>query len=112
MNEWEILKARYGSNRQYANRQIALCGSQWEDFQNYLIDLGADIFDLKIQNEKFRFKMNGKLGIVYEKHSGNLLAHDMAAEYNRSINQDSMELYLKDQYYNKNQNQKIRYTSS
>lgn len=101
MSEWEILKARYESNRQYLNRSLSLCGSQWDDFKNYLIDQGADVFDLKIQNEDFRFKLNGSLGIVYEKGSGNLLAHNMAAEFHRLIGQDSMELYLKDQYYAK-----------
>ena len=101
MNEWAELKDRYGSNRQYLNRCIALSGSQWDDFKNYLIDLGADIFLDSAQNEMFRFKLNGKLGIVYDKRSGNLLAHNMGAEYNRLIGQDSMELYLKDNYYNK-----------
>lgn len=101
MNDWEILKARYGSNRQYLNRSMSLCGDQWDDFKNHLVDLGADVFDLKIQNEKFRFKLNGELGIVYEKGSGNLLAHNMAAEFHRLIGQDSMELYYKDQYYAK-----------
>ena len=52
-------------------------------------------------NEDFRFKLNGSLGIVYEKGSGNLLAHNMSAEFHRLIGQDSMELYLKDQYYAK-----------
>ena len=101
MNEWQELKERYGSNIQYANRALALSGSKLEDFKNYLVDTGADVFDLKIQNEMFRFKLNGKLGIVYEKLSGNLLAHNIGAEYNRLIGQDSMELYLKDSYYNK-----------
>lgn len=101
MSDWDELKARYGSKRQYLNRKIALTGYQWEDFKNYLIDLGADIFSECAQNEMFRFKLNGQLGIVYEKHSGNLLAHNLGAEYNRLIGQDSMELYLKDCYYNK-----------
>lgn len=101
MNEWAELKARYGSNRQYQNRSLSLCGYQWDDFKNHLVDLGADVFDLKIQNEMFRFKLNGELGIVYEKGSGNLLAHNMGAEFNRLIGQDSMELYMKDQYYAK-----------
>lgn len=106
MNDWEILKARYGSNRQYQNRSLSLCGSQWDDFKNYLVDLGADVFDSKIQNEMFRFRLNGELGIVYEKGSGNLLAHNMAAEFHRLIGQDSMELYMKDQYYAKWNNKK------
>lgn len=101
MNEWVELKARYGSNRQYINRKIAISGSQIDDFKNYLIDLGADIFNESKQNELFRFKINGQLGIVYEKYSGNLLAHNMGAEYNRLIGQDNMELYLKDLYYSK-----------
>lgn len=33
--------------------------------------------------------------------SGNLLAHNMAAEFPGLIGQDSMELYYKDQYYAK-----------
>lgn len=101
MNDWEILKARYGSNRQYLNRDLSLCGYQWDEFKNYLVDSGADVLDMKIQHEKFRFKLNGGLGIVYEKGSGNLLAHNMAAEFHRLIGQDSMELYMKDQYYSK-----------
>ena len=102
MNDWEILKARYGSNRQYLNRELAICGSEkWEEFKNFLIDQGADILTRSIQNEKFRFKLSKKIGIVYENHSGDLLAHNMGAEFNRLIGQDSTELYYKDQYYAK-----------
>jgi len=101
MNEWEELKLRYGSNRQYLNRNISISSSKIEEFKNYLIDCGADILlDFK-KNEMFRFKLNGNLGIVYSKGSGNLLAHNMAAEFHRMIGQDSTELYLKDQYYSK-----------
>lgn len=99
MSEWEVLKARYGSNRQYLNRKISVY--DWEDFKNYLVDSGADVFDVCVQNEMFRFKLNGELGIVYNKGSGSLLAHNMAAEYNRANNEETLEVALKDEYYRK-----------
>lgn len=99
MNDWDVLKARYGSNRQYKSRNISISNSQMEEFQNFLIDNGYDILTEKNQDEMFRFRKGRKIGIVYEKRSGNLLAHNMAAEFHRLVGQDSMELYLKDQYY-------------
>jgi uncharacterized protein YaaW (UPF0174 family) len=101
MNEWAELKARYASNKKYQDRSIFIFDNQMEDFKNFLVDNDADILDSNIQDELFRFKMKDKLGIVYKKKSGNLLAHNMAAEYHRSIGLESMELYLKDLYYSK-----------
>ena len=81
MDDWQILRSRYGSNKQYKNRSIGVSNSNWEDFLNFLVDTGADILTDLAQDEKLRFRLNGELGIVYEKGSGNLLAHDMADKF-------------------------------
>jgi hypothetical protein len=99
MNDWDILKARYGSNRQYKSRTISISNSQMNEFKNFLVDCGCDVMTQSKQDELFRFKKGNEIGIIYERKSGNLLAHNMAAEFHRLIGQDSMELYLKDQYY-------------
>lgn len=82
MNDWQILRMRYGSNRSYKNR-IALLPSHFEHFSNWLVDQGADVFSRTEQNELLRFKLNGQLGIWYESGSGNLLMHDLADKYMR-----------------------------
>jgi len=81
MNEWETLRSRYGSIRQYKNRRIGVPSSEIEDFQNYLIDKGCDIQSRKLPQELFRFRCNSGIGIVYESLAGSLLAHDMAKDY-------------------------------
>lgn len=81
MTEWEKLRSRYGSTRQYKNRRIGISSSDIEDFQNYLIDNGCDIQSRKLPQELFRFRCNAGVGIVYESLAGSLLAHDMAENY-------------------------------
>lgn len=80
MNDWQILRSRYGSNRSYKNRK-ALPVSMLEDFKNWLVDIGADVYSETEQNELLRFRHNGILGIWYESGSGNLLMHDLAEEF-------------------------------
>lgn len=80
MNDWQILRNRYGSNRSYKNR-VAVPPFYFEDFSNWLVDQGADVFSRTEQNELLRFRLNGQLGIWYESGSGNLLMHDLADEY-------------------------------
>ena len=81
-SEWERLKARYWSKGAYVKRQV-IEGfySNKEDFVNFLVDEGAEILLEPKQSEEFRFRLNGELGIVYTKGSGNLLAHDMGRKY-------------------------------
>ncbi|HGW4126573.1 TPA: hypothetical protein ACNH0Y_002461 [Acinetobacter baumannii] len=80
MNDWQILRSRYGSNRSYKNR-VAVPPFYFEDFSNWLVDQGADVFSRTEQNELLRFRLNGQLGIWYESGSGNLLMHDLADKY-------------------------------
>ena len=84
-NEWDRLKARYWSKGAYAKRRV-IEGfySNKEDFVNFLVDEGAEIILEPKQSEEFRFRLNGELGIVYTKGSGNLLAHNMGIKYNDS----------------------------
>ena len=77
MNDWQKLRARYGSTNQYKKRVAAL-PSQIEEFSNWLIDKGADVMTALAQDEILRFRLNGELGIVWCSGSGNLLAHDCA----------------------------------
>lgn len=83
-SEWDRLKARYSSKGQYAKRKV-IDGffSNKDNFINFLVDQGAEIMLEARQSEEFRFRLNGELGIVYEKGSGNLLAHDMGIKYDR-----------------------------
>ena len=80
MNDWQILRSRYGSNRSYKNR-VAVPPFYFEDFSNWLVDQGADVYSKTEQNELLRFRLNGQLGIWYESGSGNLLMHDLADKY-------------------------------
>ena len=80
LNDWQILRSRYGSTRSYKNR-IALQKSKLEEFSNWLVDIGADVYSKTEQNELLRFRYKGILGIWYESGSGNLLMHDLAAEF-------------------------------
>ncbi|WP_228277842.1 hypothetical protein [Acinetobacter haemolyticus] len=84
LNDWQILRRRYGSTRSYKNR-IALQKSKLEEFSNWLVDIGADVYSKTEQNEILRFRHNGVLGIWYESGSGNLLMHDLAAEFLESL---------------------------
>lgn len=71
MNDWDELQARYSSKGQYKNRKVIFRMNDFEDFSNWLVDQGAEVLtDLK-QDEALRFKLNGELGIVYGKGSGN-----------------------------------------
>ncbi|MFX6505069.1 hypothetical protein ABTG29_10950 [Acinetobacter baumannii] len=80
MNDWQILRSRYGSNRSYKNR-MALSTFELEHFKEWLVDQGADVYSKTEQNELLRFRLNGQLGIWYESGSGNLLMHDLADKY-------------------------------
>ncbi|WP_151767915.1 hypothetical protein [Acinetobacter oleivorans] len=83
-NEWETLRSRYGSNKQYAKRQVLTRRNDLEDFANWLVDQGAEILLNPCQYESLRFYLNNELGIVWDKGSGNLLAHDMGIAYEAS----------------------------
>ena len=85
LNEWDVLKKRYGSNRQYAQRKVLSSKSHFHDFVEFLIHKGADISSKPAQDEALRFHLNGEIGIVYTKGSGNLLAHDLGIQYQDSI---------------------------
>ena len=81
VNEWKKLRARYGSISQYSKRQVLSRKKDLEDFANWLVDQGAEILLNPCQHEALRFYLNNELGIVWEKASGNLLAHDMGIAY-------------------------------
>lgn len=80
-NEWQKLRARYGSITQYQKRQVLTRKKDLEDFANWLVDQGAEILLNPCQHESLRFYLNNELGIVWNKGSGNLLAHDMGKAY-------------------------------
>ena len=80
-NEWQKLRNRYGSINHYSKRQVLKSKKDLEDFANWLIDQGAEILLNPCQNEALRFYLNNELGIVWDKGSGNLLAHDMGNKY-------------------------------
>lgn len=80
MNDWQKLRARYGSTKQYKSR-TAVMPSELEEFTNWLIDNGADVMTNLAQDEVLRFRMNGEIGIVWRSYSGNLLAHDCADKW-------------------------------
>ena len=85
MTDWEKLRLRYGSKRQYLNRSTKIYNSNFEDFLNFLADNGCDVSTELAQDEMIRFRFDGELGIIYSKGSGNLLGHDMADKYWDSI---------------------------
>lgn len=99
-SEWDILKARYGSNNQYKKRTVSVY--DWDDFEDYLHNMDYDIMTGYVQDVKFRFRCRktGNIGIIYTKRSGNLLAHNVCAEYNRSRGNITGEVHFKDNYQN------------
>ena len=86
MDNWTKLRARYTSNSNYSRRKVIKLQSSFDDFKNYIIDCGAEILMNPCQSEALRFYINGEIGIVYEKGSGNLIAHDLGFKYQESIN--------------------------
>lgn len=82
--EWRKLRARYSSINQYSKRQVLKSKKDIEDFANWLVDQGAEILLNPCQHESLRFYLNNQLGIVWDKGSGNLLAHDMGKVYEES----------------------------
>ena len=80
-NEWKRLRARYESINKYSKRQVLRNKKDLEDFTNWLVDQGAEILLNPCQHESLRFYLNNQLGIVWDKGSGNLLAHDMGNVY-------------------------------
>lgn len=84
MNDWVVLRKRYGSNRSYKNRK-ALPIYFLDEFKNWLVDIGADVYSKAEQNEILRFRYNGVLGIWYESGSGNLLMHDLGIKFEDSL---------------------------
>lgn len=80
VSDWQTLRNRYSSLNQY-NKRVALNPSCLEEFSNWLVDIGADVFSNTEQYEILRFTLNGKLGIWYQKGSGDLLMHDLAQKF-------------------------------
>ena len=83
-NEWKRLRARYESINKYSKRQVLRNKKDLEDFTNWLVDQGAEILLNPCQHESLRFYLKNELGIVCDKGSGNLLAHDMGKTYEES----------------------------
>ncbi|MCK4089821.1 hypothetical protein HCY66_06950 [Acinetobacter radioresistens] len=88
MSDWDSLRARYSSKGQYLNRKVLFNRTDFEDFSNWLVDQGAEVSSEPKQDEALRFKLNGELGIVYSKGSGNLLAHDLGYKYDQDRGYD------------------------
>lgn len=85
MDDWKVLRKMFTSNKHYADRQVTTTGDNLEDFKNWLVDQGYDIILKPCQAEALRFKKDGQIGIVYEKGSGNLLAHVLGVQYLNSV---------------------------
>lgn len=83
-NEWKRLKSRYETTSGYENRKVLKSKEDFEDFTNWLVDMGAEILTGLKQDECLRFRMKWVLGIMWGKGSGNLISHDLGAEYYRS----------------------------
>ena len=83
-NEWQRLRARYASISKYSKRQVLNNKKDLKDFANWLVDQGAEILLNPCQHESLRFYLKNELGIVWDKGSGNLLAHDMGKNYEES----------------------------
>ncbi len=83
-NEWQKLRARYSSIAKYSKRRVLSNKKDLEDFSNWLVDQGAEILLNPCQYESLRFYLNKELGIVWDKGTGNLLAHDMGIAYEAS----------------------------
>ena len=83
-NEWQRLRARYASISKYSKRQVLNNKKDLEDFANWLVDQGAEILLNPCQHESLRFYLKNELGILWDKGSGNLLAHDMGKTYEES----------------------------
>ena len=81
----------FSSNKHYANRQVTTTNDDMEDFKNWLVDQGYEIQLNPCQSELIRFKKDGEIGIVYEKGSGNLLAHNLGTQYLKTIGIDRNE---------------------
>ena len=79
--EWGKLRARYGSNNQYARRQVLKSIGHIEEFKEWISSIGGEVLSDRMQYESFRFYIDGNLGIMYEKGSGNLLAHDLGIKF-------------------------------
>lgn len=84
LSDWQILRTRYPSARAYKNRS-ALSVIRLEEFSNWLVDQGADVFACAEQHEILRFKLNGELGIWHQTGSGNLLMHDLAEKFKAEV---------------------------
>lgn len=79
-NDWQILRNRYPSKRAYL-RRIALSPVRYEEYANWLVDQGADVYAKTAENEILRFNLNGVLGIWYGNCAWNLLMHDLAEKF-------------------------------
>ena len=84
LSDWELLRRRYPSGRAYKAR-TALSVIRLDEFSNWLVDQGADVFTKTEQHEILRFKLNGELGIWYQTGSGNLLMHDLADKFKAEV---------------------------
>lgn len=85
MNEWQILRSRYSSKRAYQRRRVLKSQNDLQDFENFVIDQGADVVAKPSQDEVLRFKFNGVFGIVWTTGTGNLLAHNFGEKYYKEV---------------------------
>ena len=84
LSVWELLRRRYPCGQAYKAR-TALSVIRLDEFSNWLVDQGADVFTKTEQHEILRFKLNGELGIWYQTGSGNLLMHDLADKFKAEV---------------------------
>ena len=86
-NEWEKLRSRYESKSSFRRRRVLKNLNDLPDFQNFIVDKGADVFAKPFQGELLRFNFNGVFGIVWTTGTGNLLAHDFSDAYYQGVQQ-------------------------
>ena len=86
-NEWQELRSRYESKSSFRRRRVLKNLNDLPDFQNFIVDKGADVLTYPAQDELLRFKFNGVFGIVWMTGTGNLLAHDFSDAYYQGVPQ-------------------------
>ena len=86
-NEWQKLRSRYESKSSFRRRRVLRNLNDLPDFQNFIVDKGADVFAKPCQDELLRFNCNGVFGIVWTTGTGNLLAHDFSDAYYQGVQQ-------------------------
>lgn len=80
-DDWKELQVMYWGGQRWCSYKKRRIGVPIEEFEQHLLDLGADIYTDRLLNEVLRFSINGTYGVVYTSGAGSLLAHEIAEKY-------------------------------